>query len=549
MKRGDAILVGCGAVALALPFLDKAYVIDDPLMLRISESLLRDPLDPFAGIFDWASLVLPLRDVATNPPLISYYLAPFAALSDYSEVVLHAAMLPFLALFALSVLSLATRFTSSPRLATLFAVTSPGILVSINVMQDVPNAALTAAAVAAFVAGTDRRSHRLLWLGSLLAGLAVLIKYSAAIVVPLLALYALIRGRARLALWSLGPLLAFGLWCAHNLGVSGEFHFLNVAARASGALVNWRPNLLAVPLVVGSLLFLAPAVVWRGLERRDAVLLATAAFACAAFGWGIRAFSRGEADAQYLLWSLAGVVLLASCAVEGLRSGWPWLRQRSDREAADSLFLFAWVCAPLLFSSIFPPFQAVKHLLPALPPLVLLAFRYLGGTPASRGRALGIGLTALLVLQLSTALLVAAADYERGAAYRDFASQVRTRWGADRRVWFVGHYGWYFYAKRAGLHQIHPSGARPGPGDLVIWPAQVNRGRSLPTPQSLGLELEAVDRIEYRGEVPARTMSRGGAGFYALLRGRPGRRVVVPYRFFDDSPLEVFEVYEVSGAK
>ena len=126
---------------------------------------------------------------------------------------------------------------------------------------------------------------------------------------------------------------------------------------------------------------------------------------------------------------------------------------------------------------------------------------------------------------------------------------VPVRWGADERVWFVGHYGWYFYAKRAGLHQIHPSGARPGPGDLVIWPAQVNRGRSFRTPRSLGLELEAVDRIEYRGEVPARTMSPGGAGFYALLRGRPGRRVAVPYRFFDDSPLEVFEVYEVSGAK
>ena len=93
--RSGALVVGAVIALVAVPFLNKPFHIDDPFILYITANVLANPLDPFAGEVDWLGWPIWIFDQATNPPLISYYLAPFAALSDYSELVLHAAMLPF----------------------------------------------------------------------------------------------------------------------------------------------------------------------------------------------------------------------------------------------------------------------------------------------------------------------------------------------------------------------------------------------------------------------------------------------------------------------
>lgn len=550
--RRDAALLCALVCAIGLPFLDKAFHIDDSATLRIVQNVLDDPLDPFAGMSAWFGRPIPILELATNPPLLSYYLAPFASWSDYSEIVLHAAMMPFLLLFAGALLSLARRFSPSPWLCVLFVMTSSGVVVSTNVMRDIPAAALSTASLALCIAGTDRGSRTSLLLGSVLAGLAILTKYSAIVVVPLFVLYALLKGRWRTTLWALVPIALVGVWSLHNQWIYGETH-VGVLFRRSfgpwGQLASWRDNLCGLPVVVGSLLYLTPILVVRSLRGRDwpgrlLPLLLVVVW------WSTQRYLDGSADVQYLFWDLLGASLLYFCLWEGLKGASAMRSCLRDAHGSDSLFLLAWLCAPLLFGVVFVPFQAVRHLIPALLPLVLLAFRSMqrsqehAAAPGSlERRAIG----ALLAVQAVLALMVAATDYEHADAYRRFATDVRERFAeSPGESWYIGHWGWMFYGERAGMRPLYPDGPYPIPGDHVFQPVNYYNG-ALPREGSEKWGrpplFQKLEEVSFAAHLPVRAMHPSGAGFYAMYSRRENSLPSLPYRFTPLYPLEIFQIY------
>ncbi|MFQ5415711.1 MAG: glycosyltransferase family 39 protein [Myxococcota bacterium] len=363
---------------VTLPFAGKPFHVDDTFFLRVTEAIVADPLDPYGGELDWWDRPLPLFDIDSNPPGLNYYLAPVASVTNFSELALHLAMIPFFALFAVSVWSLARRFTRHPMWSVAFVMTSAGVVVSGNVMRDIPSAALGVGAVAAAVAGTDRDDRRLWLLGGLLAGTAILTKYSALLLLPLLAAYPILAGKPRHCAWIAVPVGLLGLWFLHNLWIYGEVHFLGQLGRGyTSPGHGWRDNLCGLPVVAGSLLYLLPVLAWRSAATGDRLALA-GALASGLACWGlVQWYMVGGSDAQYLFWATTGGALLFVCGLSGVRGSAPLLRSGGDRAARDSLFLLLWLLAPLLLSVLFVPFQAVRHFLPALAPCVLLAFRHL----------------------------------------------------------------------------------------------------------------------------------------------------------------------------
>jgi hypothetical protein len=301
---------------------------------------------------------------------------------------------------------------------------------------------------------------------------------------------------------------------------------------------------VGMPVVVGSLLYLTPALVFSSLRSRSwsQRLLPVALIAALA---ATQLYLGGAGDFQYLFWSLNGVATLYLCLAEGLRGALPMRSDPRDADASDSLFLFAWLCAPVLFDVIFAPFQAVRHLIPALLPLALLGFRALEHARgvAAPSVALRRGLVALLALQAAVAFAVAFADYEHADAYRRHAERVaRELEGRSGETWYIGHWGWYFYAQRAGMRELHPGGPFPRPGDRVVQPVNYyNRG--LPVGASAP-DFEKIDSAVFLPTLPIRAMHPAGAGFYVMYSRRSaGLPPSVPYRITPNYPVEVFETY------
>jgi hypothetical protein len=308
-------LLALTATGIGLFALIKPVHIDDTVVLHVAENILRDPLRPFAGEFFWLETPQPLAKVTTNPPLVSYWLAPWIVLAGYREWALHLSFAPFIALLMWGMHRLATRWLGAAWAwwAVGWLMFSPAVLPGMNLMRDVPALALFVGGLACWVEGLERQQARWLIAGALLGGLAGLAKYTALIWLPLVALYTVQR-RAYGALgWLLLALLPIAGWSALNLWADGEVHLVYLWQERRGSAP------LGAKLLPGVVGLGASTLLWLGVRRRfkaalgdgwrwKVALLALAA--AGVVGWYHLQFAGQPMYLQSLLWLVAGVIVL-----------------------------------------------------------------------------------------------------------------------------------------------------------------------------------------------------------------------------------------------
>ena len=194
-RRAKGLLGGLTLAAL-LPFLNKAYDIDDPLFLWMGKQITRHPFDPYGGIVNWASLAQPMWVAMQNPPLSSYYIAVIGSVAGFGEVAMHTGfLLPAIAA-VLGTFALAKRFCGSPLTAGFLTLFTPVFLISAShVMCDVMLLAFWTWAIHFWIAGLERGKWPFFLVSALLVTGATLTKYFGLSLVPLLLAYALMRER------------------------------------------------------------------------------------------------------------------------------------------------------------------------------------------------------------------------------------------------------------------------------------------------------------------------------------------------------------------
>ena len=125
-------------VAVLAPFLDKAFHIDDPLFLWMAQQISKHPLDPYGFDVNWTSFPQPMWMVMQNPPFCSYFIAAAAAISGWSEVGLHLALILPAVAAVLGTYAIARRLCPNPTTAAILTLFTPVFLVSAtNLMCDV----------------------------------------------------------------------------------------------------------------------------------------------------------------------------------------------------------------------------------------------------------------------------------------------------------------------------------------------------------------------------------------------------------------------------
>jgi 4-amino-4-deoxy-L-arabinose transferase-like glycosyltransferase len=524
-----------------VPFVNKAFHVDDPLFLWAGRHIQRHPVDFYGFDVNWYAADEPMWQVTMNPPLASYYLALAAAPLGWGEGPLHLAFLLPAGAVIWGTYRLAERFGSRPLLAALAALFTPVFLVSATgLMCDTLMLAFWVWAVVFWVRGVDEGRFLPLCLAGALAGLAFLTKYFAVSLVPLLAAYALARRPRGWPRWA----LALAIPVAVAAGYQALTYHLYGVNLFQNAVVYVRENqeggsrlghvLASLGFVggcVASVLFLAPLL----FARR--VLLAGPAVAAvlAAAAWsvgdldGFAPAENGQVRwaflAQFAVFSAGGVAVLGLAALD--------LARRRDGPA---LLLFLWVFGTWAFTAFVNWSINGRSVLPLVPAVGVLVVRQLdcryGPGPLPMRPAW------LLVPSAALALAVAAADYQLAGSARTAATEfARQLVKPTRRVWFQGHWGFQYYLQARGGVPFDATRFNPRPGDLLIVPENNTNVtlRGLPPHRELTppVEVPVLEGLTtFHPQV--------GAGFYYSA--------LAPLPFaFGTVPPERYHVYAFAG--
>lgn len=555
MSREARTVAAVAALAVGplLPFLGAAFAIDAPVFLAVARRILAHPADPFGFDMIWDPLSPHVAAFNHNPPLVSYYLAPWIALLGEHEVPLHAAMLVFPLAAALAFAGIARRLCGEALRPAALLVVSPAFLVlASTLMLDVPMLAFQLGAVYALLRSTERGGDaRWEWGAGLAAAAAGLAKYAGFATAPLLA--------AGVVLWPCGtpapgrsrwgslartvgvPLAVWTLWGLYTRDLYGAVHFAGGFVLAGEKRFDpatfWNQT-LSVPIWYGAAL-LFPIGVWLGRLRRErggtelAVVGLLAGIAVVEFvlpeGRPLRRVPLGAEEA------VLGALAFAGATVVWGRGLWPpaWWPRNEDR------FCALWLGGTTVFSLFVNWHVTAADALLAAPPALLRLFRDDGLRPGRvEARAwIGVGFA------LTLALLVA--DVRQRDVYRDVVPRlVREIGDQPGRRWFIGHWGFQYYLEREGFHAVVPAQyerqygrSELAPGD---WLATARNVSQLDVSRNLDrFAMERVGRWREESPCPLHVSNPDAdAGFYSHQAGH------VPFAW-SDAPLEDISLLRV----
>lgn len=471
-----SILAGL-TLACLVPFLGKAFHIDDPLFIWTARHIATNPLDCYNFQVNWSGVNQPMATATQNPPLAAYYMALGGALTGWSETSLHAwFLLPALALTG-GTWRLARSLCQRPLVAALITTTAPVfVLSSTSVMCDTMMMALWVWAVAFWMEGLRQNRAWLLCAATLLATTCELTKYFGLCLLPLLLIYALME-RRRPGAWLFWLLIPVGVmllyqWMTRQFYGSALLSSSTAFAREQRAAVSLPQGILtALAFTGGCVVIIIPLAPFLWSKKALAGwILTTALFALLAvslkqFGQ-FKIVEAGRVKWFYLIEfasaATAGASLIVLAVVD-------WWRQRTS----GSLLLVLWVTGTLIFVCTVTWMVSGRYLLPSLPAAGILLARRLESRHGHDFGAIMRRLWAPLGLSLIVAMTAGWADYRLAASAQSAAAIIQQQAGMDpRRIWFEGHWGFQYYMELGGARPVDKDHAQFFAQDMIAMPAE-----------------------------------------------------------------------------
>lgn len=496
------LLLAAATLICLLPFIDKAFHIDDPLFVWAGRQMQTRWWDPYGFDVNWYGWAMPMHEVTKNPPLASGYIALIFSMFGESEFWLHAAFLLAAIAVVLGTYTLAQRLCDFPFQAALALLCTPVFMISsTTVMCDVLMLALWIWAVVFWLRGLDDHRPTLLAVAGLLIGAAALTKYFGIALVPLLVAYSLVRRRTSGWEWLpylLIPVAIAGAyeWATRALYGHGLFweafaYATQNETRAPGGL--WLKILSALSCTGGccAIVLICAPIMARSRTWRWGIIGAMILCVVLWLAFG----------SQWSLFALAGLSVLAL----------PILDIREDKDA-EALLLLLWVFGTFLFCILNWTVngRSILPMMPAIAILLLRRFKTSGAVP-HRGLNWCLGAAAAL------SLLVSFADYRLAESARTAVHDIALKVDSLPKgtIWFQGHWGFQYYAQENGWRAFDTKQPAARSGDLIVLPFNNTNLVAIPP--------ETVERL-FTLELPVlpsvSTMNQAvGAGFYSDKRG------------------------------
>jgi hypothetical protein len=504
--------------ALLLPFLNKAFNIDDPFFLEYARVLLSRPLQPFGLTFFFNGG--PTAVLLQPQPLgWSFLLAVARALFGESEPWLHLFNVGFALLGLHALREIAERLgVSAPVACWLFAGSSAFLCLGSTIMPYLAWSALSLAALARMIRGVEEgRTSDLVAAGLLGAG-AFLCCFAGAVVIGLLAAYPLLRGRvsgkaAIAPAIGVAAIVACDLW---SLATVGAPHFLFTLSRWSvdldpGEALTKGTSEVAFLGAQLPVLGLPLVAIVLGRRRGASIVIASLVVASAL----CLAMPETNPLARSLLWVWPGLAVLGDGLVLLAAGARLPARETPTPEGAKRALLGLWLLVGT-FATVRYVNRSAKYMLLPLPAALLLTLDALQGLSGSRARIGRWALVVSLPLSLVLGEAVAWSDYRfAGVARRFFAEQYASTGAASGTAYFDGEWGLRYYAERAGVPQYRSQELRRG--DRLLYSNLQGRHVLEPCP---GFPLDQCTPVPWLR--PITTSRPGYPGPFAVLGDSAG---------------------------
>ncbi len=519
-------------IALVLvPFMGKAFTMDDTFFLFQARHALVDPLHPTSFDVVWMNVPERVAKIGPTGPLMAWLLVPSVAAGGV-EWVAHLGQLAILAAALLATASLALRLGVDPRwatVATLLVSVTPAVLgMAGTAMPDVPAMALGVLGMERLVAWKQEGRAYSAVLATVLLALAPLAR-STLLLLPFVGALLVAGDFLALRSWreppwtrwlpvAAAPLITVALLVVTRDPTAGGGDVLatthvmsslrSIEKNTVAFLTHW---VLVIPLAIPWVLLRPRAV----LSRWWVFLLFTGAAALA--------LARARIPQLYVA-PFAG--LGATVLWDVLEDGW----KRRDRL---QLALGLWLLIPLAPA----PYTHLpsKYLLAAVPAAALLVAHEMSRSERVLTRA-ALAVCCAMGLSLGIAILRADSAFA-GLGRRAAAELIAPRSANGQRVWFAGHWGFQWYAENAGGRILTLTPPYPALGDLVVTTTRSEAGFEIADMLSTRYRRAThIGRVE--DATPGGRVMANGAGFFSNGFG------YLPWAWGDE-PLDTFDLWRI----
>ena len=519
----SSIIVASITTICLIPFITKAFHIDDTLFLWCAKQIQANPLDFYGFTINWYGERQPMFLVNQNPPLVSYFISAVASLFGWTETSLHIAFIMPAVCLSIGMYFLARFLCSLPHMAAVIAVLTPVFLVSsTNVMTDIFFLNLYVWSIALWLYGMEKGQSLYFLYSCILISLSALTKYFGMSLIPLLFVYSLVR-KHKLSVWVVFliipifvlfgyELLTFLLY--NNFLISNSaIYAIKVGGADKIALFitkTFRGLSYAGGCMVGILFF--SHLLWSRRDLKMGIIFLLV-FIAALFGIeSLRAALlpniqniRYELIIQYAVFTFAGIQILLLAAVDLLKYRNP-----------ESLLLFLWVFGTFLFASQVNWTVNARTILPMLPAVGILIVRRLNEKFDFKNPSKKFLYTWPLIPAAIIALSATWADVSLANCQRSIARKIHAEFnGYPHKIWFQGHWGFQYYMESLGAKAIDYNKSIIKTGEIVIIPMNNTNLVKLPKGRFHFVGKRRLTPCRWMG-----TMSRkNAAGFYWDLYG------------------------------
>jgi 4-amino-4-deoxy-L-arabinose transferase-like glycosyltransferase len=487
--RASIILFGLWLFATAFNF-DKAYHVDDTAYLEMARWISLHPLHPMSGLLSWGADLEAIH-YTNQPPLYFYLMAAWGVLFGWSEIAMHVLMSVFTLWAIVTFYRLAQIVTpGAALLPTAFLALGPAFVVSQNTMVDIPLLAIWLEFFRVLLDPKVTERWRYPFAG-LLCGIALLIKYTSLVLLPALMLHIVLVGGVLRMAWVLLPIGALVAWSGFNYWEYGGIHMAGrpVASKPLSAYLNsaiYWISVLGAITPFAAVYFYARKCLADSTRIRFLWSIVLIVFCCSylfVLLWIIVFPTRHMVNLLLeFLFLMTGIGLLSILIAMSFQKLITKQLQKSE------WMLLCWLVTAAGFVVVLAPFMAARHVLLALPPILLLTNAWLlVRLKMTYAKSAAIILTVLLTTLLSLA------DRWYADIYRSQAVSIRAALPPDSTVWFNGNWGWQWYAERAGMKLFSklPDRESPAIGDYFVTTDSACCALKLPE----SLKLEPIETI------------------------------------------------------